>query len=141
MRLRLNWTLGGLNQRNSMDSVVDQLKIFQAQLEQNKDVANIDKGIEFNPYTNVVAYNMMAGLLPQSGSVPEGTKCTFCGSVSVSRTFIPTGGPYSGRITCDDCGKSESVLKHVTDRAFVVEPIDKSNHLTNVEGDKQELAP
>lgn len=124
-----------------MDSVVEQLKIFQTQLEQNKDVANVDKGIEFNPYTNVVAYNMMAGLLPQRGSVPEGTKCTFCGSVSVSRTFIPTGGSCSGRITCDDCGKSESVLKHVTDRAFVVEPIDKSNHLTIVEPDTTASQP
>ena len=119
-----------------MDSVFDQLKMFQSQLEQNKDIATkVDEGIEFNPFTDALARRMMAGLLPQKGTVPEGTKCTFCGSIAVSRTFIPTGGPYSGRITCDDCGKSVSVLKHVTDRAFTVEPIDENNHLTDVEGD------
>lgn len=87
-----------------------------------------DNGIEFNPYTNPIAKAMVKGLLPQKGTVPEGTKCSFCGSTLVNRTFIPTGGPYSGRITCNECGKTESVLKHVTDRAFTVEPIDERNN-------------
>ena len=86
---------------------------------------------------------MVAGLLPTEAPVPDGATCRFCGSPNITRTIIPMGGPFSGRVTCKNCSKEESVINHVAHKTVSVSPIEsvykrpeQFSHLTNDESDK-----
>lgn len=68
---------------------------------------------------------MVAPLMPKKVPAPEGTYCLSCGSKDMTRTVIPAGGPYSGRVTCHFCGKDTTTMTYLAQRMVGVQPLDK----------------
>lgn len=62
-------------------------------------------------------------LRPKKGTLPKGTVCKSCGSDNLSRTIIPVGGPFSGHVSCNACGYSQTVMTHIAENIVSVEPL------------------
>jgi hypothetical protein len=67
---------------------------------------------------------MLEPMCPRKIGVPEGAKCTKCGSDKIHRIWAPSWGRFGGRIECTECGYKESAMAHICKSCISIEPLE-----------------